>query len=256
MNPITRGEILTTAEVHAVFRDLRRKQTAAIGTRQNLVLFELAVCYGLRATEIVLLRLRDIAISNKRAELDTVTLKQRRRHPGRQPGRPAAGNLPRRQIPLEIAPEALKDLRDWKAIRKRMQAGPGDPLLCTLSRAPANAQRLAITGPRHQFTNPDAPDAVRSLSGCQRGPGRSLTRGELWRRFKVACKVLGPDRVGRLKLHHARHTFASHALSRAIPPQVVCAWLGHKSLAVTTIYAHVLDELDGSPPRTVYELPA
>lgn len=262
---ITRAQILTVAEIEQVFTDLRRKQNASIGTRMNLVLFELAVCYGLRATEIALLRVRDIVLSSKRAELDTVTLKKHRRshHPGRRP----PGNRPRRQIPLEIAPAARADLEAWKAHRGTMQA-PGDaPLLCTLSRAKSTPPTLRVAhtpihdslgrpaGHRHRFTTADDPTATGSLTGYLCQPGRRLSRVEVWRRFKTACRCLGPDRLRTVTTHTGRHTFASHALSRGIPPQVVCAWLGHSSLAVTTLYAHVVDDLAGIP-RTVFDLPA
>ena len=32
-------------------------------------------------------------------------------------------------------------------------------------------------------------------------------------RFKVACRVLGPERIRELTIHHGRHSFISHALA-------------------------------------------
>ncbi|MCK4601054.1 MAG: tyrosine-type recombinase/integrase [Phycisphaerae bacterium] len=261
--PIDRSQILTTEEVEQVFADLRRKQTHAIGTRQNLVIFELAVCYGLRATEISRLRLRDIVIASKQAYLDTITLKKRPRKPAQTGGKPAA---PRRRIPLDIVPAARADLEAWKGHRLAMDVADGDPLVCTLSRAPAQPQRAAVRrtailddagrtrGHRQRFASPADHDVTSSTAGWTYQPGQPLSRTEVWRRFKTACRCLGADRLRVLKLHDARHTFTSHALSRGIPPQTVAAWLGHSSLEITAIYAHVVEALHG-PIRTVYDLP-
>lgn len=261
--PIDRSQILTTAEVEQVFADLRRKQTHAIGTRQNLIIFELAVCYGLRATEISRLRVRDIVIAGKQAYLDTITLKKRRAKPTQNGRKPAE---PRRRIPLDIVPAARVDLEAWKAHRKAMDAADGDPLVCTLSRAPARPQRAAVQrtaildhagrtrGHRQRFASPGGADVIDSPARWTYQPGGPLSRTEVWRRFKTACRCLGDDRLRVLKLHDGRHTFTSHALSRGIPPQTVAAWLGHSSLEITAIYAHVIEALHG-PIRTVYDLP-
>jgi len=40
-----------------------------------------------------------------------------------------------------------------------------------------------------------------------------LQRAAIRRRFLSACKVLGLKRLQTLTIHHARHTFVSHALA-------------------------------------------
>ena len=43
-----------------------------------------------------------------------------------------------------------------------------------------------------------------------------LSRHTLRKRFRTACKVLGPERLESLTIHHGRHSFISHALAGGI----------------------------------------
>ena len=46
-------------------------------------------------------------------------------------------------------------------------------------------------------------------------------------------------------MHVLRHTFATRALERGIPPKVVQSYLGHSTIDVTmNIYTHVTAELE------------
>ena len=53
-------KILTRAEVQAVLADLKRKAVRSKNTRLNLVIFRLAACCGLRASEIAQLHMADL----------------------------------------------------------------------------------------------------------------------------------------------------------------------------------------------------
>lgn len=53
---------------------------------------------------------------------------------------------------------------------------------------------------------------------------------------------IGRERVAELTIHHGRHSFVSHALHGGRSPVEVQQAAGHASLAVTTIYAHLVDE--------------
>lgn len=75
--------------------------------------------------------------------------------------------------------------------------------------------------------------------------GKPLDRQNARARFKVACRVLGAERTAGLTIHHGRHTFASFALARGVSPVAVQQALGHSSLSVTNVYAHLLDD-DGA----------
>lgn len=58
---------------------------------------------------------------------------------------------------------------------------------------------------------------------------------------------LGRDaRLGRVRCHDLRHTFASLHLARGVPAEVVQAWLGHASVTVTLdVYRHILPHEHG-----------
>ena len=52
--------------------------------------------------------------------------------------------------------------------------------------------------------------------------------------------------------HSMRHTFATRALERGIPPKVVQVYLGHSSIDVTMdIYTHVTAELERKEIRKI-----
>ena len=62
-------KILTRRELTAVLADLRRKAPRSPNTRLNLVIFRLATCCGLRATEIARLRVGDVRVELPRPHL-------------------------------------------------------------------------------------------------------------------------------------------------------------------------------------------
>jgi integrase len=70
--------------------------------------------------------------------------------------------------------------------------------------------------------------------------GKRLHRTNARKRFKACCRCLGPERVARLTIHHGRHSFASHAIKKVDVVRVRDA-CGHSSLAITDLYAHVVD---------------
>ena len=62
-------KILTRRELAAVLADLRRKAPRSRNTRLNLVLFRLAACCGLRASEIAKLQVADVRVEVARPHL-------------------------------------------------------------------------------------------------------------------------------------------------------------------------------------------
>ncbi len=110
--------ILSQVEVVEVLDDLHRKGRRAVGTRQNLTIFRLATCCGLRVSEIVGLNLADVHVDTRRPYL------QIRKAFGK--GRKA------RRVPLWWDAGTLADLTAWKAERKGQGAKPTDPFVCTL----------------------------------------------------------------------------------------------------------------------------
>jgi integrase len=117
-----------------------------------------------------------------------------------------------RRIPLWWDAMTLIDLTGWRDERIRQGAGPGDWFLCT--------QKAG----QH---------------------GHKLDRRHIRSRFLTGCQILGPDRVKHLTVHHARHSFVSHALAGGRSLAEVRDAAGHRNIATTSIYTHIAVEDDG-----------
>lgn len=63
---MSRDKVLTRDEILAVLADLKRKSCRSLGTRQNLILFRLATCCGLRASELCGLTLDNVKLGSSR----------------------------------------------------------------------------------------------------------------------------------------------------------------------------------------------
>jgi len=101
-------KILTRQELTAVLAELRRKTTRSAMTRQNLVIFRLAACCGLRVSELAQLQIADV-----RVELARPHLRIRR-------GAAKGGKA--RIVPLWWDAGTLADLAAWKANRMHQGA--------------------------------------------------------------------------------------------------------------------------------------
>ena len=185
-------KILTRTEMATVLADLRRKAMRSPSTRLNLVIFRLAACCGLRASEIAKLRVEDVHESLPRPHL-------------RIQAGAAKGGRPR-YVPLWWDAGTLADIAAWATTRRDDGALADDPLVASLR------------------------------------PGRegtALSRHTLRKRFRTACKVLGPERLKTLTIHHGRHTFISHALAGGRTLAEVRDAAGHANVSVTSGYLHV-----------------
>jgi integrase len=111
-------KILTRRELQAVLADLKRKAPRSKNTRLNLVIFRLAACCGLRASEIAQLRLSDIRVELPRPHI-------RIRVGASKGGRS-------RRVPLWWDGGTLADLADWSAHRAACGAKAGDPFVQSL----------------------------------------------------------------------------------------------------------------------------
>lgn len=115
-----------------------------------------------------------------------------------------------RTVPLWWDRAALAGVAAWRAYRLAEGAKKGDWLVCAMSKG---------------------------------AHGRQLSRVNARNRFRSSCRVLGEDRLLGLTIHHARHSFCSHALLKR-PITAVRDAAGHASIATTNTYAHVLDQDD------------
>ena len=116
-------KILTRRELTAVLADLKRKARRSPSTRLNLVIFRLACCCGLRASEIAQLQVADV-----RVELARPHLAIRRGA--------ARGGQPR-TVPLWWDGGTLADLTAW--IQERLRQGAGATEAFVASNRPGRA---------------------------------------------------------------------------------------------------------------------
>jgi integrase len=116
--PIDVTKILSRRELAAVLNDLKRKAPRSKNTRMNLVLFRLACCCGLRASEIAKLQVGDVRTELARPHI-------RIRTGASKGGRP-------RMVPLWWDAGTLEDLAAWKVDRVRSGAEYNEPFLASL----------------------------------------------------------------------------------------------------------------------------
>ena len=105
-------KLLTRSEIAAVLADLKRKAKRSINTQMNLVIFRLATCCGLRASEIAHLQMKHVRLSSQRPHISlpkTITKRSKSR-----------------RIPLWWDSGTLADITEWKRLRGSQGASAGD----------------------------------------------------------------------------------------------------------------------------------
>src|SRR5947207_5439361 len=110
--PIDVTKILSRAEIAAVIHDLKRKRRS-VNTRQNLTIFRLATCCGLRVSEIVGLTLANVKLGSKRPHVYVPKAIAKRKKP--------------RTVALNWDAATLADLDQWKAERIAAGASAAEP---------------------------------------------------------------------------------------------------------------------------------
>jgi len=110
---VDRSRILTATEIKLVLSELKRKARRSSNTAQNLIIFRLACCCGLRVSELTSLRLCDVRLGTR------PTLKVKGK----------GGKV--RVVPLHWDAGTLEDLRDWKDHRDSQGAKGRDLLITT-----------------------------------------------------------------------------------------------------------------------------
>ena len=120
-------KILVREEIALVIADLKRPaKRRSVNTRQNLIIFRLANCCGLRVSEIAGLRLANVKLAMHRPYIDL-------------PKAIAKGSKARR-IPLWWDGGTLADLTAWKAEREQQGAKAGDWFVCSQADGSFGAQ--------------------------------------------------------------------------------------------------------------------
>jgi integrase/recombinase XerD len=149
---VDQTKILTRSEIAAVVNELRRKARRSRNTLQNLIIFRLATCCGLRVSELTGLRLSDVRVGLARPYLNI-------------PRAIAKGGKARR-VPLWWDGATLADLERWKAIRAGQGAGLGDRFVCSQAAGSLGTPMRRETA-RHRFIRACrvlGPDRQRTLT--------------------------------------------------------------------------------------------
>lgn len=197
-------KILTRTEIVAVISDLKRKRRSA-NTRQNLIIFRLATCCGLRVSEIVGLKISNVRLNSQRPHIE-VPAAIAKRHKARK-------------VPLHWDAATLADLDQWKQERISQGATAGDPFVCSLA-----------TGSNSRTGKPSR--------------GKPLADRNAQTRFKTAIRCLGNERVELLSIHCGRHSFVSHALAGGRTLAEIRDAAGHANVSTTSIYLHTVRDDD------------
>ena len=101
---VSRDQVFTANEIQLILSELKRKARRSTNTAQNLILFRLACCCGLRVSELTALRLCDVRL-------------------GTRPTLKVLGKGGKtRVVPLHWDAGTLDDLRAWKEYRNSQGA--------------------------------------------------------------------------------------------------------------------------------------
>ena len=114
-------KILTRREIALVLAELHRKAPRSKNTRLNLIIFRLACCCGLRASEIAMLQLADVRTELPRSHI-------RIRNGASKGGRP-------RTVPLWWDAGTLADLTAWNQERLLRGAKADEPFVASFQPA-------------------------------------------------------------------------------------------------------------------------
>ena len=149
--PVDSVKILVRREIVTVLADLTRKRRS-INTRQNLVVFRLATCCGLRVSEVVGLNLSNLKLNSGRPYIDIPAEIAKRKKP--------------RRVPLWWDAGTLADLQAWKKERQAQGAVPNDPFVCSQAKG-TRGKRLSTRNAQARYKNclkPLGPERVAILS--------------------------------------------------------------------------------------------
>ena len=149
--PIDSIKILGRSEIAAVVADLKRKRRSR-NSRQNLIIFRLATCCGLRVSEVVGLNLGNVKVGSGRPYIEVP--------------REIAKRKKARRVPLWWDAGTLADLRAWKNERMTQGAGPNDNFVCSQAKG-TRGKRLSVRNAQSRFkrcVKPLGPERVAILS--------------------------------------------------------------------------------------------
>ncbi len=127
---------ITRDELETVIADCERRAKRSVNARQNLVVFRLATCCGLRASEIAGINLSDLLLETDKPRVRIRKVVGKGSHA--------------RTVPLWWDRATLECLRRWKAERAKQCASGSEPALCTQSQQ-SQGRRLHRNSVRSRF---------------------------------------------------------------------------------------------------------
>lgn len=224
---VTEMDVFTPDEVAYAAGLLRERSRASDTDKLRLLVWNLACCCGLRASEIAGVRAEDVLLLPRGRYKPNLYI-------AASVAKRGGGVERARRVPLTWVPWLIQDLRDWLEARARVpDIRAQDPLAVRLS---------GTWSPRKVW----GPGRARIVAPGKDLAGQPLDRHDVRDAFVQVCKLA--DLKGRRwTTHTGRHTFVTHALASGIPAASVRDAAGHSSLAVTDIYAHAAagDRYDG-----------
>ena len=179
----------------------KKHSPASMSAWQQLVVFRLSCCCGMRRMEIGNLRLRDLDLYSPKPHLKIRSAATKSTRFG--PGKPRA-------IPLWWDKSTLEDLRDYESYLKTRNGpedDPGNPYVCHRS------HEARASKPLHKNT--------------------------IQYRWNRAMIALPESR--RLSIHCGRHSFCTHSLVAGRTVVEVQHAAGHRDIGTTQIYLHALE---------------
>jgi len=179
----------------------KKHTPASMSAWQQLMVFRLSCCCGLRRMEIGNLRLKDMDLHSPRPHLKIRSAATKSSRFG--PGKPRA-------VPLWWDKATLEDLRDYEAYLETRN------------------------GPEEDIDNPYVCHDSRSVQASV-----PLHKATIQYRWDAAVKILPKQR--RLSIHCGRHSFCTHALVAGRTVVEVQQAAGHSQIMTTQIYLHALE---------------
>lgn len=114
-NTVEPSRVMTRSEISAVLSEQTRRARRSTGSRMNLVICRLAICCGLRVSEIAGLSLSNVRCNQEKPHI-------------RIPAAIAKRNKAR-TVPLWIDRATLEDIRAWKQWRRDQGASGASPFI-------------------------------------------------------------------------------------------------------------------------------
>lgn len=217
-------DVFTPSEVRQTADLLRERAASVPGEHLTLLVWNLTTCAGLRASEVALIRIRDVVMSSRgrvrpHLFIDTDVAKR------------GGGVKHSRRVPITWVPWLHSDLEMWLELRRNVSpAGDTSPLAVRLGGV---WRGRAVWGPGR---------VGRVVEGDRSLAGSPLDRHSVRDLFLRACRIGGIE-GRRCTTHIGRHTYATNALAAGFPLANVRDALGHSDLATTSIYSHAVDAM-------------